>query len=341
MRLTGELAAVLCIGGLLGCGGDATAPGGTGTTSTTTGSGEGGAGQGGSSTTSSTSSSTSGAGGSGGSTATCSAKTGAAGDQPYTLTWAGAERAYRVHAPPGYDGSTATPVVLVFHGYTETADQIETVTKMTPVTDAHGAIVVYAQGLGNSWNAGTCCGSSATGDVDDAGFVGAMLDAIEDAYCVDDRRVFSAGFSNGGMLSHRLACELSDRIAAIGPVSGTIAVGTCNVTRPVSVMHFHGTSDPIVWYDGGLGNAQSVPDTISGWVARDGCGTTPATTFSMGDAHCETYDGCMQAANVTLCTLEGGGHQWPGGEPGGVGTLNTDISASDAMMEFFEAHPMM
>ncbi|NUO54080.1 MAG: hypothetical protein HOV80_34980 [Polyangiaceae bacterium] len=273
---------------------------------------------------------------------TCTGKVGPAGDMDYTLEWDGATREYRVHAPPGYDGTQAAPVVLVLHGYTETNDQIEGISQMTPETDARGVIVVYPQGLSTSWNAGACCGTSAGSGVDDVGFVGAMLDSIEETYCVDEKRIYSSGFSNGGMLSHRLACEMSDRIAAIGPVSGTIAVDECTPSRPVPVMQFHGTSDFVVPYNGfGLGGAASVPDTEAGWVKRNGCGTTPMVTFDMGDATCETFTGCQNDATVTTCTLEGGGHQWPGGMSAGpAGEINMDIFASEAMLDFFAEHPL-
>jgi polyhydroxybutyrate depolymerase len=273
---------------------------------------------------------------------TCMGKVGPAGDMDYTMDWDGDTREYRVHAPPGYDGTQAVPVVLVLHGYTETNDQIEEISQMTPETDARGVIVVYPQGRSTSWNAGSCCGTSSSSGVDDVGFVGAMLDAIEEAYCVDEKRIYSSGFSNGGMLSHRLACEMSDRIAAIGPVSGTIAIDPCTPSRPVPVMQFHGTSDFVVPYNGGgLSNAASVADTESAWITRNGCGTTPMVTFDMGDATCETFSGCQNDATVTTCTLEGGGHQWPGGMSAGPGgTINMDIFASEALLDFFAEHPL-
>jgi polyhydroxybutyrate depolymerase len=233
--------------------------------------------------------------------------------------------------------------VLVFHGYLETSAQIETITEMTPVADAHGFLVVYSQGLSNSWNAGACCGSSASLDVEDVQFVRDMLDRLATDYCVDPKRVFSAGFSNGGMLSHRLACELSDRIAAIGPVSGTMAIDACNPLRPVPVMHTHGTSDFVVPYNGGgLGGAASVQTTISGWVTRNGCtDAQPTTVYQNGDATCQEYSQCNGQAPVRLCTIDGGGHQWPGGTSAGPGgTLSMDLDTSEALAAFFEAHPM-
>jgi len=274
--------------------------------------------------------------------ALCVGKTGMTGDQPYSLMVDGVMRTFRVHAPPGYDATAETPLLFVFHGYTETADQIEMITKMTPETDAHGYLVVYAQGLGTSWNAGNCCGSSQTSQVDDEKFVLAMLDQIESDYCVDDHRIFSSGFSNGGMLSHRLACEVADKFAAIGPVSGTMALDTCSPSRPVPVMSFHGTGDFVVQYaDGGFSGGEGAVQTSTEWAARNGCDTTSTVTFDQGDAKCQTWGNCDAGADVTLCTLTNGGHQWPGGNSAGpTGLINMDISASSALLDFFDAHPM-
>jgi polyhydroxybutyrate depolymerase len=277
----------------------------------------------------------------GGKAPTCTGKTLGAGDTEFTMMFGGEDREFRVHAPPAYDPEVATPVVLVLHGYLESNDDIENITQMTPEADDRGYIVVYPQGRSTSWNAGSCCGSSQQLGVDDVGFINAMLDQIESDYCVDVKRVYSSGFSNGGMLSHRLACEAADRIAAIGPVSGTMALPTCTPSRPVPVQQFHGTSDFVVPYNGGVFGPASVPVTTADWVERNGCDATPTVTFDMGDATCETYSNCMAAADVVLCTLDGGGHQWPGGESAGPGgTINMDIFASEALLDFFDAHPM-
>lgn len=264
------------------------------------------------------------------------------GDTDYELDFDGDTRTFRVHAAPAYDPSLATPIVFVLHGYLETGDQIETISKMTPEIDGRGWLVVYPDGRSFSWNAGGCCGSSSALDVDDVGFFRAMLETIGQSYCIDPARVFVGGFSNGGMLSHRLACEASDVVAAIAPVSGTMSIDPCTPARAVPVMEFHGTADFVVPFDGGgLGNSQSVPDTIAGWVERDGCASPPEVTYDQGDATCETYGACNAGAEVTLCTLTDGGHQWPGGESAGPGgTINMDISASAAMLDFFAQHPL-
>jgi polyhydroxybutyrate depolymerase len=281
------------------------------------------------------------AGGAGGAApALCEGFAPSSGEQSFALDWGGASRSFYVRVPTSYDASSPLPVVFVFHGFTQTAEQIETVSKMTPAAEARGYLVVYAQGLGTSWNAGGCCGSSSTFSVDDVGFVGAMIDDLSTKLCLDPKRIHACGFSNGAMLSHRLGCEAADRIASFGAVSGTMAISDCTPSRPTAVMHQHGTSDFVVPYDGFFIGADTVPETIDGWVARNGC-TTESVTFDEGDATCVTHGGCTAGADVTLCTLEGGGHQWPGGESAGPGgEVNMDLAGSEALLDFFDAHPM-
>ncbi|MFO0613627.1 MAG: PHB depolymerase family esterase [Polyangiaceae bacterium] len=318
----------------------------SGSGASTTSSGAGGAGSSASASTStststSTTGATTGAGTGGGAPLGCGLPI-PTSDSEYTLPFGGADRTFRVHVPPGLDASTPAPLVMVFHGYLEDGDQIETITKMTPAADARGYVVVYADGLGKSWNAGGCCGSSASNGVDDVGFVGAMIDFVEAHHCIDPKRVYAAGFSNGGMLSHRLACEMSERIAAIGPVSGTMAIDACAPSRPVPVMHFHGTSDFVVAYaNGGLSGAKGVDETMAGWVMRDACTASPHVVFQQGSATCESWSPCAAGADVVRCKLQGGGHQWPGGNSAGPGgTINMDIAASEAMLDFFTEHPL-
>jgi polyhydroxybutyrate depolymerase len=271
----------------------------------------------------------------------CSGLTLAPGDYDEMVQSGNDMRAYHVHVPPGYMKDALTPLVLVFHGFTETDTQIEALSAMDPAADAHGFIAVYPQGLGNSFNAGVCCGTSA-GTVNDVKFVGDLLDKLATELCVDPKRVFSSGLSNGAMLSHRLACEMSNRIAAIGAVAGTIAIDPCTPPRPVPVMHIHGTGDFVVPYNGGgLSGAKSVPDTIAEWVKIDGCtDPKPTNVYTHGDATCDEYSMCQAGAAVRLCTIDQGGHQWPGGKDDGFGKFSTDLDSSSEILKFFEAHPM-
>lgn len=265
-------------------------------------------------------------------------------DRTLTLEHDGRERTYHVHVPPSYDPTAPTPLVLNFHGYTSNANQQELLSGAHDAADAAGFIVVHPEGIGarQSWNAGgVCCGTAAAEQVDDVGFVDAMLDALAAELCVDPARVYSTGMSNGGFLSHRLACELSDRIAAIAPVAGVIAVTECEPERPVPVLHFHGTLDTVVPYDGHeQNNFPSVAETMSAWAERNGCDAEPTETLAEGMTRCETWSGCDAGAEVVLCTTEGAGHTWPGGFPvPSLGHTTNDISATDAAWEFFTRHP--
>jgi len=267
-----------------------------------------------------------------------------AGNTTWTVATSAGNRTAIVRIPPGYDPATATPVVLNFHGYGGSPTQEESLTLMDAESDTAGFVLVYPQGTGSipSWNAGACCGTAAESDLDDVGFVGTLLDTLEAELCVDATRVFATGMSNGGFLAQRLGCELSDRIAAIAPVAGVMGIPTCTPSRPVPVMEFHGTSDPVVPYDGDPAiGYPSVADTIAGWVQRDGCQGAATTTYANGDATCVTYGDCTADAEVTLCTIAGGGHTWPGGTPFPLlGNTSTDISATDAMWTFFQKHAM-
>lgn len=294
------------------------------------------------STTSSASSVSSASTGAGGGGSACAGLTLGPGDHTGTLVEGNAMRSFRVHVPPSYAPASRASVVLVFHGLNEDAAGIEQQTVMDPVSDAHGFLAVYPQGRDNSWNAGGCCGNSANQMVEDVTFVGHVLDEIEKSYCVDPKRVFAAGFSNGGMLSHRLACQMSDRIAAIGAVAGTLAIDGCAPPRPVAVMHVHGNADFVVGYaDGGFSGAKGVPPTIAAWTKIDGCtDTAPTSVLKHGDASCDEYQACKAGVAVRLCTIDQGGHQWPGGQNDFLGKLSVDLDASEAIVKFFEAHPM-
>jgi polyhydroxybutyrate depolymerase len=300
-----------------------------------------------------------------------------AGDSAGTLTLDGGIRTYNLHIPPGLDLSKPAPLVFAFHGGGQSASAFEGFAHLQPKADASGFILVEPEGTialpGLSpgtldvWNAGNCCELAAeiNTNVDDVGFVRAMIDAIGQRVCIDPNRIFATGFSNGGMLAHRLACELSDRIAAIAAVSGGMGnmdldkmppqmLFPCNPKRQVPVLHIHGTQDACYPFDGGWGplslvTFESAPSTVQDWVARNGCSTTPPTTvLSHGAATCTLYP-CPHAGEVEFCMIDGGGHYWPGGDDwagstvvcgSNQGARSADLIANDAFWSWFTAHPM-
>ena len=204
------------------------------------------------------------------------------GDHTRTLQHDGRARSYIVHVPPKYDAKP-TPVVLAFHGGGSNAEQMVRFCGLNEKADKEGFIVVYPNGTGRiermlTWNGGNCCAYAMWNNVDDVGFTRALLDDLATVANIDTKRVFATGISNGGIMCYRLASELSDRIAAIASVAGTMGVKTCNPKRPVPVMHFHGTEDKFLPFKGGIGERSlaqvvfiSVDQTIQTWVKADGC----------------------------------------------------------------------
>lgn len=262
-----------------------------------------------------------------------------------TIASGGRNRVVKVHLPPGYDAAKATPVVLDFHGLSMTAATQDLLSHMNAKADKAGFVSVHAEGIGvqQSWNAGVCCGEAAQTKIDDVAHVSKILDELEAKLCVDKKRVFSTGMSNGGALSHRLACELSNRIAAIAPVAHVITIpqASCTPTRAVSVFSFNGTADTLVPYGGNGAGYPSVADTMKLWAAKNGCSATPRETSKKGDVTCVTYDGCKAGNEVNLCTVQDGGHAWPGGMSIPLlGKTTQEISATDMMWDFFVKHPM-
>jgi polyhydroxybutyrate depolymerase len=270
----------------------------------------------------------------------CAGKTGARGDRIVHVASQG-DRTARLHVPSTLDGSKPAMLVLNFHGILSNALQEELLTNMSASSDAHGYIVAYPEGFGQSWNAGVCCGTALADSIDDVAFTRALLASLEADYCIDPKRVFATGMSNGGHFSYRLACEMSDVFGAVAPVGGVLLDHPCAPSRPIPILHFHGTADPIIAYGGGGPNTgfPSVEQSVGAFEASYGCaGEARVTVSSNGDATCARAPGC--SADVELCTIDGGGHTWPGGIPLPFGKTSTDINATDTMIDFFEKHPL-
>lgn len=275
----------------------------------------------------------------------CSGKKGVPGARTVTLTSGGKERTFALHVPATYDPTKRTPLVFLFHGYTMTAAEIASASHFTETADKRGMIVAFPQGIGNGFNAGDCCGSAQSSNVDDVGFTRDMITTLDGEYCVDAKRTFATGFSNGGFLSYRLACELADEIAAVAPVAGGLRLepAQCNPKRAVALLHVHGTGDLVVPFGGGgLGAARPVSASVDAFKAKDTCPAGAGQiVYTKGNASCTKWGPCAGGADVELCTIAGGGHQWPGGDtlPYG-GTASPDLDTSEAIADFFEAHPM-
>jgi polyhydroxybutyrate depolymerase len=242
----------------------------------------------------------------------------------------GAQRSYRLHVPSSYSGQPMA-LVLVLHGYTETAQLIQLQTGFDALSAPRDYVTVYPQGLSNSWNGGgTCCGSSATQNVDDAGFLRALIAALSAEYCVDARRVHVAGMSNGGFMAHRVACELADVVASVASCAGQLQRSPCSPSRHVPLIQMHGTSDAIVPYNGVW--YPSTETTMRGWAMRNGCtATTPTRTSSTSAVDVDEWP-CPADGRVVLHSVKGGSHTWFQPSTGNPG-------ATRVFADFFDANP--
>lgn len=276
------------------------------------------------------------------------------GDHQRSLVNEGVPRAYWVHIPPGYDASKPTPVVLILHSALMNGPSMAKFCGMNEKSDEAGFIAVYPNGAGTTplikyWDAGGVKFRPS----DDVGFIAKVLDDLESVVHVDRKRVFAAGMSNGGMMCYRLAAELSNRIAAIASVAGSMALDDCRPKRPVPVLHIHGTKDGLVLYNGPDQRTPSnikflsVDDTVKVWAKLNGCPPNPAVDVlphlkDQISIRRAVYGPGTDGAEVVLYSVEGGGHTWPGRDPEMffLGKSTKDVSANDLIWEFFQKHPM-
>jgi polyhydroxybutyrate depolymerase len=257
----------------------------------------------------------------------------------------GIVRNYLVFRPS--DSTSPIPLVFNLHGYGSSALQQMMYANMNAVADTAGFIIVYPDAVGKRWNSGI--GDSPrwpTPNIDDVGFIDALIDTLQNEYAIDLDRVYACGMSNGGFMSFKLACELSQRIAAVASVTGVVSDSTAlNCTPPVAVpvMYIHGTDDPTVPFNGTLG-WYSANETVSHWVNLHGC--FASDTLAIPDRN--TLDGCsvtkiaytdsLGNEDVVFYQVTGGGHTWPGSafDLPRAGNTNRDINASDVIWRFFK-----
>ena len=240
------------------------------------------------------------------------------------MTAGGIERTYRVYKPAGLPASA--PLVVMLHGAFGSGEQAERAYGWDQLADSAKFIVAYPDGLTGYWNVHGCCGEPAREDIDDVGFITAMVDQISAAMGVDRSHIYATGISNGGMMSYTLACNTAV-FAAIGPDSAT-QLDACGSPHPTSVMHIHGTADRLIRYDGGSGegavevDGPSVPDVNAFWRNVDRCA---APTVSVEGIRTTSTAVCADNRSVVLITVDGGGHEWP-------------LFATQALWQFFAAH---
>jgi polyhydroxybutyrate depolymerase len=258
------------------------------------------------------------------------------------FAWGHSQRTYRLHVPAGYDAGRPIPVLLELHGFGGSAAGDEQGSGYDALSDREDFLVVYGQGLSDRDGAGWASIRPMELQVDELGYFAALLGQLQAQLCVDERRVYSTGFSNGGGMTEMLACYMSGRIAAIAPVSGNYYTDSkgqgCHPGRPLSVLEIHGTADGVVPYDG-IGRPESggwpllpIPDFMAGWAARDGCTTGPTVFLDSGDVTGLRWEGCRAGVGVVHYRWNGGGH----GAPARIG----DVPANEAVWRFLSAYSL-
>lgn len=271
----------------------------------------------------------------------------------------GQTRHFMVHVPPGYRAGQPMPLVLAFHGGGGSMDLQADDSRygLISKSDSAGFIAVFPNGHSGlpghhlaTWNAGGCCGSARDTGSEDVAFVRALIEHLKQRLSVDAGRVYAIGMSNGGMMSHRLACELSDQLAGIAAVAGTDATASCQPRRPIPVLMIHARDDDHVLYQGGAGpkafkdaskvmDFVSVPETERRWVQRNQCSAATQQVLDKPGAACVSHPACAEGVQVQLCTTETGGHSWPGSERSrpGKGKPSQAIDANDTIWAFFQS----
>ncbi len=243
-----------------------------------------------------------------------------------TISVAGRQRTFALFRPANLTASQQVPLVIAMHGFGGTGTTFEAVTGFDQRAQAAGFVVAYPDGLTASWNAGVCCGDSLGLNVDDVGFISRLIDQLVAQGGVDPKRIYATGFSNGGFMAHRLACDLTDKIAAIASVAGGYG-SPCHPSRPISVLEMHGTDDQVVPMLGGdFGRYAKFPASMTlmaQWASLDGCSPTPAAAQT-ATTKTTTWSRCRGGTTVQLDAVVGAGHEWVAG-------------ATDTVWAFFSA----
>lgn len=282
------------------------------------------------------------------------------GETLQKITSGGDKRTYYRFIPKAYNGKKPLPVVMDLHGHTEPVTFHKNASGLGRFGNTHGFITLTPAGSGPPPKWETTEGSA------DIQFLLDLMDEIEATLCVDRRREFVTGYSNGAFVTSLFACQLADRFAAFAPVAGIRNPPNCNPSRPVPIIAFHGIADEWIAYNGGYGPGPyslppaetqellrsgeatysdlSIPEVAAAWAARNGCDATP-TEEQVTDTVTLTKYTCPDRADVELYSIEGAGHTWPGsksfvGLRSYIGPTDLSINADALMWKFFQQHPL-
>lgn len=257
----------------------------------------------------------------------CAGKDLTPGQREIRIESGGRERRFLLVVPEAAQNGEPLPLVLGYHGVTSTPEIFLAVTEFPAKAEAEGFVVAAGAGVERSWNAGACCAPATTLDVDDVGFTRDMIAAIEEESCIDSSRIFATGFSNGGAMTFRLACEPVAELAATAPVAGGIA-SRCEPGDFRSILVVQNVEDPVVPFV--LGEL-----AFDQFTGINQCSAERTQNEPAGNAICDIAPSCGDETTVELCAVSGLSHVWPGGATNPEGPYR----ATDEIWSFFAAQP--
>lgn len=251
-------------------------------------------------------------------------------------------RNFIYYKPSTWESSQTLPLLIVLHGLTQTATGIMEITDFNTIAEENNFIVCYPSGINNAWNANMNVSVSST---DDKGFIEKIVAYFQLNFNTDSQKQYLCGFSNGGFMSHKMACESEECFAAIATVSGNMSdtvYANCNPKYLTSILHMHGTTDAVVPYLGSITTGVSVSQTMDKWQQFLSCDPNPSSIdlpnpnlLDLSTVSRETYANCNNSS-LELIKIANGGHQWPGISTfvGGVGNINMDIYSPQVIWDF-------
>ena len=248
------------------------------------------------------------------------------------------KRAYDLHVPASYNRNQPAPLLIALHGTGGNGNVMKQQTGFNQLAEQKGFIVVYPDGIKQHWDARRGNQPETTNDI---GFISALIDDLGSRYSIDRHRIYAAGFSNGGTFTHRLACELSDKITAIAVVSATMPANLtsrCQAAKPVPVLLIHGTKDETIPYATAGRGLLSVPDTVKYWSTHNRCSSLPnESPLTISGVQTKTYGQCARQTSVVLHSIQGGGHEWASDAQASDSTTK-QFSASEVIWDFFNQY---
>ncbi|SIN94279.1 extracellular catalytic domain type 1 short-chain-length polyhydroxyalkanoate depolymerase [Chitinophaga niabensis] len=274
-----------------------------------------------------------------------------------SITVDGLIRTYTLHLPPNYREGSDFSLVIAMHGGGGNGGQFESSSRLSQKADAAKFIVVYPNGVkgdgllkAQTWNAGGCCDYARDHNINDVKFISLLIDHLVAKYKINPKKVYATGHSNGGMMAYRLACELSDKIAAIAPNSSTMVVTQpCNASRAVPILHMHSVQDNNVPYAGGVGTGVSkhynppLDSVFQVWSLKNACATPAQVIVNNNSYKLTKWTDCSNNTTIQYYLTKDGGHAWPGGTPGGLplgDKPSAVINANDLLWDFFQQYQL-